>query len=203
MFLWSRCSRFETPIARLSIAKPTRVCEACFNIIKANQASEDMVAKVAYLWRHTHELTYLLSSITIACHRDFVLLYHFDVFSVQYNRILYNFFSYLKFNRGALRLLNRYSCLLSGISALFRVEHLVWERILFSNRDFPNDQNSLWTDDTALICFDISSHWAFKFGFGRKFVQLDMYMNTRPIKALLFRSLKNQAKQCHVALRID
>ena len=44
-----RCSRFETAIARLSITKPTRVCEACFNIIRANEASEDMVARVAYL----------------------------------------------------------------------------------------------------------------------------------------------------------
>ena len=43
-----RCSRFETEIKRLRILRPVRVCQACYNIIKANQATESM-AKVAYL----------------------------------------------------------------------------------------------------------------------------------------------------------
>ncbi|XP_077999760.1 WD repeat and FYVE domain-containing protein 3-like [Glandiceps talaboti] len=35
----SRCSRFETEINRLRIVKPVRVCQACFNILKAEQAT--------------------------------------------------------------------------------------------------------------------------------------------------------------------
>ena len=35
-----RCSRFETEIRRLRILKPVRVCQACYNILKAQQASE-------------------------------------------------------------------------------------------------------------------------------------------------------------------
>ncbi|XP_035824115.1 WD repeat and FYVE domain-containing protein 3 isoform X2 [Aplysia californica] len=38
----SRCSSHETEIRRLRIAKPVRVCQACFNIIKTQQASENM-----------------------------------------------------------------------------------------------------------------------------------------------------------------
>jgi len=36
----SRCSRFETEIRRLRILKPVRVCQACYNTLKAQQAQE-------------------------------------------------------------------------------------------------------------------------------------------------------------------
>ncbi|XP_076326045.1 WD repeat and FYVE domain containing 3 bchs isoform X2 [Tachypleus tridentatus] len=36
----SRCSRFESQINRLRILRPVRVCQACFNILRAQQMSE-------------------------------------------------------------------------------------------------------------------------------------------------------------------
>ncbi|KAI8741991.1 WD repeat and FYVE domain-containing protein 3 isoform X1 [Biomphalaria glabrata] len=41
----SRCSCFETEIRRLRILKPVRVCQACYNIVKAQQASENLTGK--------------------------------------------------------------------------------------------------------------------------------------------------------------
>ena len=35
-----RCSRFEIEIRRLRIHKPVRVCQACFNSLKAQQSSD-------------------------------------------------------------------------------------------------------------------------------------------------------------------
>ncbi|KAL3875787.1 hypothetical protein ACJMK2_033704 [Sinanodonta woodiana] len=40
--LCSRCSRFETEIQRLRIWKPVRVCQACYNSLKAQHTSEIM-----------------------------------------------------------------------------------------------------------------------------------------------------------------
>ncbi|KAK3103345.1 hypothetical protein FSP39_018631 [Pinctada imbricata] len=42
--LCSKCSRFETEIRKMRIMKPVRVCQACYNIIKAQQAA-DSIAK--------------------------------------------------------------------------------------------------------------------------------------------------------------
>lgn len=36
----SKCSRYETEIRRLRILKPVRVCQACFNILRAQQAAD-------------------------------------------------------------------------------------------------------------------------------------------------------------------
>ncbi|XP_061175428.1 WD repeat and FYVE domain-containing protein 3-like isoform X2 [Saccostrea echinata] len=36
----SRCSRYETEIRRLRILKPVRVCQACYNILRAQQAAD-------------------------------------------------------------------------------------------------------------------------------------------------------------------
>ena len=35
-----RCSRYETEINRLHIRKPVRVCQACYNKLKGQQALE-------------------------------------------------------------------------------------------------------------------------------------------------------------------
>ncbi|XP_069124433.1 WD repeat and FYVE domain-containing protein 3-like isoform X2 [Argopecten irradians] len=39
----SRCSKYETEIRRLRILRPVRVCQACYNIIKAQQAATDTI----------------------------------------------------------------------------------------------------------------------------------------------------------------
>ncbi|XP_048248442.1 WD repeat and FYVE domain-containing protein 3-like isoform X1 [Haliotis rufescens] len=36
----SRCSRYETEIRRLRIVRPVRVCQACYNIVRAQQAAD-------------------------------------------------------------------------------------------------------------------------------------------------------------------
>ncbi|XP_056017801.1 WD repeat and FYVE domain-containing protein 3-like isoform X2 [Ostrea edulis] len=36
----SKCSRYETEIRRLRILKPVRVCQACYNVLRAQQAAE-------------------------------------------------------------------------------------------------------------------------------------------------------------------
>ncbi|XP_050392525.2 WD repeat and FYVE domain-containing protein 3 [Patella vulgata] len=41
----SRCSRYETEIRRLRIVKPVRVCQACFNIVRAQQAADALTNK--------------------------------------------------------------------------------------------------------------------------------------------------------------
>lgn len=38
--LFCRCSRYETEIRRLRILKPVRVCQACYNVLRAQQAAE-------------------------------------------------------------------------------------------------------------------------------------------------------------------
>ncbi|BFZ02583.1 hypothetical protein BsWGS_05621 [Bradybaena similaris] len=40
----SKCSCFETEIRRLRILKPVRVCQACYNIVKAQQSAENLAA---------------------------------------------------------------------------------------------------------------------------------------------------------------
>lgn len=39
-YSFCRCSRYETEIRRLRILKPVRVCQACFNILRAQQAAD-------------------------------------------------------------------------------------------------------------------------------------------------------------------